>query len=150
MNNRAKKSDRSCRSRLLSYRVEHVDTDASGAMHFARHASLMETVVLEKLESAGAGLQRWQAEGLDLVVVRLVVKYRAPVHFRDILHMDAMVIRAGAAFLRMAARVFRHADNLRGELVAEGELDLACVSLQNGAPAAIPTTLLTLIEGVTQ
>ncbi|MEK8107760.1 hypothetical protein NKG94_26990 [Micromonospora sp. M12] len=39
--------------RELRWRVEHVDTDAAGVVHFTRYASLLESALLENLDRLG-------------------------------------------------------------------------------------------------
>jgi acyl-CoA thioester hydrolase len=117
------------------HRVEHVDTDASGVVHFSRYASLLETVVLEYLESAGAGLSALAEAGQDLVVIDLRVRYRSP----------ARVLHAGGARMRLGAVICHEGS---GEPLAEGTLDFASVRRSDQRPVPWPPAVRTLLKGL--
>lgn len=132
---------------LLVHRIEHVDTDAAGVVHFARYASLLETVVLELLERSGAGLGALAAEGAALAVTDLHVRYRRSARYRDVVHGSAGVERVGGAQLRAWSSLHRaDADGNRVELVT-GVLTFACVR-DDGAPAPLPARLRTILKGL--
>ncbi len=76
-------------------RVEHVDTDASGVVHFSRYVSLMETVVLEFLEEREAGLAALAEFGVELAVTQLQVSYSRPMTYRDVVVGQAHVEHVG-------------------------------------------------------
>jgi acyl-CoA thioester hydrolase len=127
------------------HRVEHVDTDASGVVHFSRYASLLETVVLEYLESAGAGLSALAEAGQDLVVIDLRVRYRSPARHRDLLTGRARVLHAGGARMRLGAVICHEGS---GEPLAEGTLDFASVRRSDQRPVPWPPAVRTLLKGL--
>lgn len=130
----------------VRHRVEHVDTDASGVVHFSRYASLIETGALEKLEGLGVGLGLLESLGLDLRVSELRIRYVAPARFRDLLLVEARIERVGAASVRLSGSVFREGG---GEpvLLARGELNLAVVDKEKGTATYIPDSLISLLGG---
>lgn len=126
----------------LSRTVEHIDTDASGVVHFSRYASLLETAVLENLELLGCGLSEIESGGLDLAVAELGMRYVAPARYADHLRIRAAVEHVGAAQCRVTGTVHRCAPHSDEEtLVARGNLVLCVVRRADGAPTALPIAL---------
>jgi YbgC/YbaW family acyl-CoA thioester hydrolase len=118
--------------------VEHVDTDASGVVHFARYPSLLETALLANLERLGVGLGALAGLGLELVVADLAMRYRAPARYADELSLETAVGHLGAARARIDGTVRRTAD---GAELATGSLVVAVVDTTNGIPCALPPVL---------
>ncbi|NVJ02063.1 acyl-CoA thioesterase [Myxococcus sp. AM009] len=123
------------------HRVEHVDTDASGVVHFSRYASLLETAALEELERSGAGLGALEVQGLDLRVRELRLSYRAAARFQDWLRLDARLEHVGPASLKLGVTVYREGSAPEPVLLAAGSLDMAVVNRESGEPTCIPLTL---------
>ncbi|MFS8097005.1 acyl-CoA thioesterase [Lentzea alba] len=126
----------------LSRTVEHVDTDASGVVHFSRYASLLETAVLENLEAFGCGVSEIESDGLDLAVAELGMRYVAPARYAERLRIRATVEHVGGAQCRVTGTVHRCVSQDDEEiLVAQGHLVLCVVRRADGAPTALPTAL---------
>ncbi|GAA2696148.1 MULTISPECIES: thioesterase family protein [Actinosynnema] len=123
-------------------RVEHVDTDASGLVHFSRYASLMETALLEHLDRIGAGLTALAGHGLDLVVAELSIRYHSPARFPDELDLLVTKVKFGVVRLRAETEV-RRAD---GEPLATGTLTLGVVDQSTGTPTPLPEPIATLLK----
>lgn len=130
---------------LWRYRIEHVDTDASGVTHFSRYASLLETVLLEALETTGIGLAVLEVE---LMVTDLRVRYLAPARFRDVIIGAAGLDHLGAAHLRCRASLFREEAEGDPTRLVDGELRLASVSGTTGRPAPLPASARAVWKGL--
>ncbi|RKH64141.1 acyl-CoA thioesterase [Corallococcus llansteffanensis] len=130
----------------LRRKVEHVDTDASGVVHFSRYASLLETAGLEELERRGAGLEVLSAQGLDLRVRELRVSYRAAARFQDWLVLVPAVEHVGPASLKLGVKLYREGTGPEPLLLAFGSLDLAVVNKENGVPACLPPSLSSALK----
>lgn len=128
------------------HQVEHVDTDASGAMHFARYASLAETGVLDLFEQRGAGLNRLEAIGLTLVVRRLQAQYAAPAKHRDVLLVDSKIMSAGDVRIRTRTCLQRRREGEAPVDIATVELELVVVDRASGKPARAPREVARLWE----
>lgn len=131
----------------LRHRIEHVDTDASGVVHFSRYASLIETATLERLEATGVGLDSFGRFCLDLRVRELRIRYRAPARFRDRLLFEAGIEHLGVASIRMSVKVLRETEGDEPLLLAVGSLDLAVVNRETDKPVCIPGELKSLLQG---
>ncbi|GAA2616664.1 acyl-CoA thioesterase [Actinomadura fulvescens] len=97
--------------RIARYRVEHVDTDAAGVVHFTRYASWFESAVLENLDGLGLGLGVAPLAERDLVpaVTELTMKYVRSARFMDRIEVRVRVAHVGGASFRFAGEV-RHGD----------------------------------------
>ncbi|TDD61595.1 acyl-CoA thioesterase [Kribbella antibiotica] len=120
------------------HKVEHVDTDASGVVHFARYASLIETALLDNLERLGAGLATLAAEGAELVVSELRLRYLASARYPDELSLEAAVDHVGAARVRITGTVRRRADTAE---LATGIVVLGLVDRADGSPRTLTPAL---------
>ncbi|ADO70561.1 acyl-CoA thioesterase [Stigmatella aurantiaca] len=127
-------------------RVEHVDTDASGVVHFSRYASMLETAGLEELERRGAGLDVLSLQGLDLRVRELRVSYRAAARFQDWLLLVPAVEHVGPASLKLGVKLYREGSGPEPLLLAFGSLDMAVVNRENGVPACLPPSLSSALK----
>ncbi|HKN99042.1 MAG TPA: thioesterase family protein [Pseudonocardiaceae bacterium] len=118
--------------------VEHVDTDASGVLHFTRYASLLESAVLENLESLGVGVTRLAEQGMDLAVAELRMKYVAPARFADQVRVTTRVERVGGASCQITGDLHRVAPET---LLASGTLVLCVVDTAAGTASPLPAEL---------
>lgn len=130
----------------VRHRVEHVDTDAAGVVHFSRYASLMETAALEELERRGTGLGVFEAQGLELRVRELRISYRGAARFRDGLLLVPSLENVGPASLKVVVKVYRDGSGPEPLLLASGSLDLAVVNRESGGPVCIPETLKAVLQ----
>ncbi|MBP2330537.1 acyl-CoA thioester hydrolase [Kibdelosporangium banguiense] len=119
-------------------RVEHVDTDASGVVHFARYASLLETALLENLERLGVGLGVLARDRAELFMVEVRMRYRASARYPDELSVETAVGHVGAARVRIDGTVRRSADGVE---LAGGMLVLGLVDSADGTARALSPAL---------
>ncbi|WP_131740837.1 acyl-CoA thioesterase [Actinomadura roseirufa] len=129
-------------SRIARFKVEHVDTDAAGVVHFSRYASWLESAVLDDMEDLGFGVGSLAEHGLAPAVMELSVRYVRPARFPDRIEVPVRVDHVGGASFRFAGEVRR--DEARGDegaLLASGSLRLCLVSGTAAAPARIPAGL---------
>lgn len=128
------------RSALVPVRrkVEHVDTDASGVVHFSRYASFVETALLDNLERLGVGLAELARDGAELVVVELTMRYRVSARYPDELSLETAISHVGAARVRVDGVVRRSADNAE---LAVGTLVVGLVDRAGGTARALTQAL---------
>lgn len=124
-----------------AHRVEHVDTDASGVMHFARHPSLIETAALEGLDHLGIGLVALAEEGLDLVVAEARMRYQRPARFLDRLRITVGVAHVGAASFRVDGQIV-----LEEATLVTGTLVFGAVGRPTGSPAVLPGRITSVLK----
>jgi acyl-CoA thioester hydrolase len=128
--------------------VEHVDTDASGIVHFSRYASLLETVVLDFLETSGAGLAVLAEHGLELVVTELRIKYVNSARYLDVLFGGAVIDHVGGAQFRSGATLYREEAIGACTKLVTGSLTFGTVRRASGTPAALPAVVRNTLKGL--
>ncbi|GAA3167256.1 MULTISPECIES: acyl-CoA thioesterase [Streptomyces] len=129
-------------------RIEHVDTDATGIVHFSRYTSLMETAGTEHLEAHGAGLTAFAAAGVDVVAADLRVTYLNSAVYRDVIVADTRVDHVGAAWFALAVGLLRaEEDGSRTPLVT-GHLVFAAVDPDTRRAVPLPAPLRQTLRGI--
>jgi len=123
-------------------RVYWEDTDAGGIVYYANYMKYFERARTEWLRSLGVeqGVLR-QRLGAMFVVSRTVMRYLRPARLDDVLEVTVAV--------REAARVSLHLEQqaLRGtELLAQGDVRIACVDAPTLKPRRIPDEVLSKLQ----
>lgn len=115
-------------------RVYYEDTDAGGVVYHTGYIRYFERARTEWLRTLGYSQQRLvQEENVLFTVVDLAIRYRRPARLDDLLEI---VTRAGASG---ASVLFRQsAQGPGGELLAEGEVRVACVDAKTFRPRRLP------------
>lgn len=104
-------------------RVQFVDTDMAGIVHFANFYRWMEETEHAFFKSLGFKLVQTQEDGtvIGWPRVRSSCSFESPAYYDDLLEIDLEVTRVGVKSLSMSF-LFR-----RGETrIAAGELKTAC------------------------
>ena len=122
---------------LWHTRVYYQHTDAGGIVFHANYLNFMECARTELLQSVGFDLGEMARRDRVLFVVhRAALTYHLPGLLNDRLSVSVDVSRAGRARLEFVQQVRRGE-----ELLAEGELTLACVSADSLKPVGLPAAL---------
>lgn len=126
---------------VLPVRVYYQDTDAGGVVHHGTYLDFLERARTEWLRRMGLELSAWaEAEGSMLIVRHLEVAYRAPARLDDLLDVSAEVTELGRAQFTLAQQVCRGE-----ELLVRATVNLACVSVAQLRPRALPENLRILL-----
>lgn len=121
----------------LPVRVYFQDTDAGGVVYHASYVNFMERARTEWLRTHGysnAGLMR--ELGVVFVVRSLKLDYFRPAQLDDLLEVTAQIKDAGRSRLSLLQDVRRGE-----EVLAAGEVHLACVSVETFKPVSVPEVL---------
>ncbi|MCU4797431.1 acyl-CoA thioesterase [Bacillus cereus] len=124
---------------ILNKRVEHLDTDASGVVHFSRYPSLMETAVLENLDNLKIGMHALESEQLDLVVSEMKIKYLSSAYFLDYLLIDIQISHIGTASFKITGEIYRQEQNGEKTLLSSAEMTYVIVNKCSGAVSRMPS-----------
>jgi len=119
----------------ISIRVRYAETDRMGLLHHAQYLVYFETARVELLRAQGFSYRDIEDQGYYLVLTKIEVKYRRPVHFDDLVVVRAIIERTTSVRIDHRYEVLRD-----GTLVAEGSSTLACVDAE-GNPQALPEIL---------
>jgi YbgC/YbaW family acyl-CoA thioester hydrolase len=112
-------------------RVEFIDTDMAGIVHFANFYRYMETAESEFFRSLGLQLLQKREDGSSVGWPRLAAScsFRAPAYFEDVINIRLTIVRKTAKTLTMSFEF------TRGEtLIAVGELKTAYCLFRPGQP----------------
>ena len=104
-------------------KVEYVDTDMSGIVHFSRFLVYMENAEHAFLEAVGVGVEWREEDGRVISWPRVSVAcdYLSPARFGDDLEIHLQVERKGTKSLTYRLHVTRG-----GTLLAKGRSTCAC------------------------
>jgi acyl-CoA thioester hydrolase len=103
-------------------RIEFVDTDMAGIVHFSNFFRFMETAEVEFLRSRGLSVaMRWSGQRLGFPRVAASCDYLRPARFEDVLDIAVTVRNVGRKSVTYAFEF-----SLRGEAVAQGQVTSVC------------------------
>jgi len=111
-------------------KIEFVDTDQGGIVHFSRFFVFMETAEHQFLEALGSSVDR-VIEGRRVGWPRVAAScsYKSPARFGDTLDILVRVLRKGRT--SMSYEFEFRAD---GREIAQGEMTSVCCELEPGRP----------------
>lgn len=120
----------------LPLRVYMEDTDAGGIVYYVNYLKFMERARTEFMRSLGFGKDYIFNHDLMFVVRDLAVRYRAPAKLDD-----ELVATAGVSALRGASMVMHQRVRRGHEVLAEGEVTIACVNRDGVKPRRLPVEM---------
>ena len=122
-------------------RIYWEDTDAAGVVFYANYLKFFERARTEWLRALGVGqhILREQS-GAVLVVTDTRVRFRRPARLDDELIVTVRLRRASRATMLIDQQALR-----ARELLAEGEIRIACVDAGTFKPRRIPSSVCALL-----
>ena len=126
-------------------RVYIEDTDAGGIVYYVNYLKFMERARTEFMRAMGYAKQHIFNLNLMFVVRDVAVRYRSSAQLDDELEATARVIRS-----RGAGIVFWQCVRRGSELLAEGEVTVACVDRSSGKPHRLPVGMLARLKDAQQ
>jgi tol-pal system-associated acyl-CoA thioesterase len=129
----------------LPVRVYLEDTDAQGVVYNASYFRFMERARTDWLRERGVDHRAFdETLGLVLVLTAIEARFMTPARLGD-----ALVISAELDSLKGARAVFRQQvrrETSRGELLARGRAEVACVARGGGRPRRWPEQFLESLQ----
>jgi tol-pal system-associated acyl-CoA thioesterase len=126
-------------------RVYIEDTDAGGIVYYVNYLKFMERARTEFMRSLGYDKNGIFSTDLMFVVRDVTVNYLLPARLDDELVATAAIVK-----LRGAAIIFRQSV-LRGEdLLATGEITIACVDRSGVRPRRLPPEMAARLQVLEQ
>jgi len=126
-------------------RVEFVDTDMAGIVHFSNFFRYMESVEVEFLRSRGLSVKlEWEGIRLGFPRVAASCDFVRPVSFQDEMDITLTLQKIGRKSVTYGFE-FRK----EGELIARGQVSTVCCRVQPDRQlesVEIPATLRELLE----
>jgi len=116
-------------------RVYYEDTDIGGIVYYANYLKFFERARTEWLRSFGINQDKLtREEGLIFVVRRVELDFARPARLDDLLDVTVEPLTpARVYYVRLAQEARRDA-----QVLARGEIQVACVNLRDFKPVAIP------------
>ena len=121
----------------LDLRVYIEDTDAGGIVYYVNYLKFMERARTEYMRSLGFGKDYIFNHDLMFVVRDVVVQYLRPATLDDELVATAVIRQLKGASMVMYQRVERG-----GEVLAQGEMTIACVDRAGVKPRRMPADMV--------
>ncbi len=120
-----------------SVRVYYEDTDAGGVVYHANYLNFMERARTEWLRSLGHEQTVIKEEwGVMIVVHSMLIHFKKPARFNDILEVNCTLTAVGGGSIKMAQAI-----TCNGLLLLEAEVKAAFVDAQTFKPVAIPDAM---------
>jgi acyl-CoA thioester hydrolase len=125
----------------LPVRVYYQDTDAGGVVFHGKYLNFFERARTEWLRHLGFDVRQLaEHEGVLFIVRELRVSYLRPAQLDEMLTVTAALENLGRAQFTLDQRVLRATD-----LLVQGSVNLACVSVEGLKPARVPSRLYTAL-----
>ena len=122
----------------LPIRIYIEDTDAGGIVFYANYLKFFERARTEFMRAQGFELRSGMAQNINYVVHSLELKYLRSAKLDDLIEVYARIESVGRTFL-----LFKQwAENKQGEILVEGLVKVACISLDSGKPRVMQPELL--------
>lgn len=127
-------------------RIEFVDTDMGGIVHFSRCLVFMETAEHELLESLGTSVHVTDDEGREIGWPRVEAhcEYLAPLRFGETVEIRLRVARKGRSSLTFESEIWS-----RGVRCTRGRMSSVCCVLNDPGglkPIPIPEPIASGLE----
>jgi len=114
-------------------RVYIEDTDAGGIVYYVNYLKFMERARTEMMRAMGFGKDYIFNHDLMFVVRDVAVRYRLPAQLDDELVATAAIRELSGAAMRLQQTIKRG-----DQLLAEGEVTIACVDRAGVKPRRLP------------
>lgn len=124
-------------------RVRFAETDAQGIAHHSNYVVWFEVARVAYLAQFRDGYRSIQADGVEVLVTDVGVRYVAPSRFDDVLRVHVRCVGLKGARFR-----FEYAVERDGVLVVDGHTGHACVNATTLAPTRTPAWLVEAIAGL--
>ena len=109
----------------ITVRVRYAETDRMGLLHHANYLIYFEQGRTELLRSQGLAYRDLEDQGFLLVLTKVLVRYRNPARYDDLLALRTTVTRTTLVKIEHRYELARD-----GLLLADGETTLGCVDRQ--------------------
>jgi tol-pal system-associated acyl-CoA thioesterase len=127
----------------LALRVYIEDTDAGGIVYYVNYLKFMERARTEFMRSLGFSKDYIFNHDLMFVVRDVAVKYLKPAQLDDELQATARI-----SALRGAVMVLQQSVRRGEEILAQGEVTIACVDRAGVKPRRLPGEMRDKLAGV--
>lgn len=129
----------------LDLRVYIEDTDAGGIVYYVNYLKFMERARTEMMRAHGFGKDYIFNQQLMFVVRDVAVTYLLPARLDDQLQVTAILKKMSGATMVLHQQVRRD-----GQVLAQGDVTIACVDRASARPRRLPPELLAKLQSFQQ
>lgn len=119
---------------VFPVRVYYEDTDAGGIVYHANYLKFMERARTEFLRVRGIEQDTLLAAGIGFVVTRTEIDFCSAARFNELLSVTTTLVECRRASLCFEQQIFAG----DGRLITRARVKIACVSMPQMKPVAIP------------
>lgn len=123
-------------------RTRFAETDAMGVIHHGAYAAYLEEARASLLRHAGYPYEQVRTDGIDFAVLELVVHYRRPLRFDDVVDIHVTVGSATRATFQVAYLLTVDGQTRATAVTVHGAID------PSGRAARMPAWLFGVIESL--
>jgi acyl-CoA thioester hydrolase len=129
----------------LNIRVYYEDTDSGGVVYYANYLKFIERARTEFLREMGFEQSQLSvAQNIVFAVKSLQAQYLSPARFDDLLTVYTDVEKSRHASLIFSQKI---KDFKKNKVLFKAQITVACLTLDNFKPCAIPNNILEKING---
>jgi len=126
----------------IPIRVYYEDTDTGGVVYHSNYLNFMERARSEWLRALGFEQDELLREhGVIFAVSAVSITFHRPARFNELLEVNVALDRRGAASLTLLQEVRRN-----HEVLASGEVRIACIDALRFVPVAIPAHVAETVQ----
>jgi acyl-CoA thioester hydrolase len=123
-------------------RTRFAETDAMGIIHHGAYAAYLEEARASLLRHAGYPYEQVRTEGIDFAVLELVVQYRWPLRFDDLVDIHVTVGRLTRTTFQVGYLLTVDGETRATAVTVHGAID------PSGRAARMPAWLFEVIESL--
>jgi len=123
-------------------RVRYGETDQMGYAYYGKYAEYFEVGRVELVRRLGIPYKEVEAKGIMMPVSELLVNYKRPAKYDDLLTIRTLVKERPRSFFLFDYEIF----NEEAELLATGHVKLAFVDMERMRPVRAPEFVLKAID----
>ena len=126
----------------MKIRIHYHHTDCGGVVYYGRYLEFLEEARVEALEALGVSVQALRQQGIQFVVYRQEIDYKAPAFYDDVLDVRARI----SGFSGIRLEFDYEIKNQAGRLISKARTVLVCVN-RDMEPHAPPDDIAAKLAG---
>ena len=108
----------------MKVKIYYHHTDSGGVVYYANYLKFLEEARTEFLEESNISIKELIKEGIQFVVARQEIDYKAPAYYGDILEIDTHITKASIVKMVFEYKI----KNQHGNIISTARTILACIN----------------------
>ena len=127
----------------IEIRVRYAETDQMGVVHHGNYALYLEMARIEWLRKLNISYRKMEENGIGLPVVSMVVNYKKPILYDDVIKVKTQLKKAPTAMVEFEYEIL----NNLGEILSTASVVLAFLDMKTKRPTRPPKYFLDALNG---